>query len=182
MHIFIGNLSYTATPQYRQGELFRREGFTLLEVLIVVIIVGVLAAVAMPLLTRQIERARATEAVHELGHIRNAMEACYLARNMSDYQGCNFLDYMGDPFVQPQSHFELLIQDTPADGGYFIVVNRNTYELSDSVGLGNPGNVGISCGSHGAGTSATSDLIGLCRAPDGTLSITGVGMYEGMRW
>jgi prepilin-type N-terminal cleavage/methylation domain-containing protein len=159
-------------------DMRRVRGFTLLEVLIVVIIIGVLASVAMPLFGRQIERARATEAVTALGFIRKAMEECYLARNLS-YDGCDFLNYMEDPFAQPQSHFLLFNQWTPAEGGYLIVLDRNDYELSDT----SPGDsLSVSCGINSVGTSSSRGLIMLCRMPDGTLFIEGTGFYEGMRW
>src|SRR3989338_910483 len=51
-----------------------RKGFTLLEVLIVVIIIGILAAIALPQYMSTIEKARSAEAVAQLGSFRAAME------------------------------------------------------------------------------------------------------------
>lgn len=56
------------------------DGFTLIELMIVVIIVGILAAVAVPTFTRFIYRARATEATAFLQEIR-AREETYRADN-----------------------------------------------------------------------------------------------------
>jgi prepilin-type N-terminal cleavage/methylation domain-containing protein len=50
-------------------------GFTLIELMIVVIIVAVLAAVGIPLLQGNVERAKLTEAVAGLGTIRTAVRA-----------------------------------------------------------------------------------------------------------
>lgn len=50
-------------------------GFTLIELLIVVIIVAVLAAVGIPLLSGNVQRARMTEADSGLGTMRTAMRA-----------------------------------------------------------------------------------------------------------
>ena len=50
-------------------------GFTLIELLVVVIIVAVLAAVGIPLLTGNIDRARVSEAEAGLGTVRTAMRA-----------------------------------------------------------------------------------------------------------
>ena len=50
----------------------RRGAFTLLELLMVVIIIGILAAMALPQFIRAAEKARATEAFNLLGTVRSA--------------------------------------------------------------------------------------------------------------
>lgn len=54
-----------------------RRGFTLIELMIVVIVVGVLAAVAIPMYQIVPERSKALEATSGLGMVRNAMRAYY---------------------------------------------------------------------------------------------------------
>ncbi len=54
-----------------------RAGFTLIEVLVVVFIVGTLAAVSLPIYTRAIERSRATEAMTNIKAINDAIYAYY---------------------------------------------------------------------------------------------------------
>ncbi len=56
----------------------KRHGFTLIELLVVVIIVAVLAAVGIPLLSGNVDRARASEAEAALGSIRTSMRAVYI--------------------------------------------------------------------------------------------------------
>ena len=58
----------------------KSSAFTLIELLVVVIIVAVLAGVGVPLLTGQIQRARASEAEAGLGTIRTGLRA-YFAEN-----------------------------------------------------------------------------------------------------
>lgn len=68
----------------------RQKGFTLVELMIVVIIVGILAAVAIPMYTEATEKARATECVAALGTIRSALRN-YYAEHIT-YVNANFTD------------------------------------------------------------------------------------------
>ena len=58
--------------------MLKRKGFTLLELMIVVIIIGILATVAIPQFTSVVEKARAAEAITILGSIRTGMSLYYL--------------------------------------------------------------------------------------------------------
>ncbi|MBI3312390.1 MAG: prepilin-type N-terminal cleavage/methylation domain-containing protein [Candidatus Omnitrophica bacterium] len=70
----------------------KQKGFTLLELLMVVIIIGVLAAIAVPQYLKTREKARMSEALSVLGQIRSA-EARYYAER-STYTGVvNELDF-----------------------------------------------------------------------------------------
>jgi len=51
-----------------------KKGFTLLEVLIVTIIIGILATIALPQYTATIEKARSGEAIINVGSIRVALD------------------------------------------------------------------------------------------------------------
>jgi len=84
--------------------LKRRDGFTLLELLMVVIIVGILAALALPVYTGMVERARSAEAVTMLGTIKTAMEVYWLQGNT----------YVGTTIV-PGGNTGTIGIDIPAD-------------------------------------------------------------------
>ena len=62
-------------------------GFTLVELMIVVIIVGILAAVAIPMYQGATERAKASEAVAALGTIRGAMRVYFAEHGTYDIPG-----------------------------------------------------------------------------------------------
>ena len=52
------------------------QGFTLIEIIIVIVIIGVLATLALPRITGQIETARAAEAMSMFGAIRRSVINC----------------------------------------------------------------------------------------------------------
>ncbi|MFH1359588.1 MAG: prepilin-type N-terminal cleavage/methylation domain-containing protein [Candidatus Omnitrophota bacterium] len=54
------------------------KGFTLLEIIIVIIIVGVLAGLAVPRFFRTVEYSRGMEALSNLGTLRQSINRCYL--------------------------------------------------------------------------------------------------------
>ncbi len=67
-----------------------RSGFTLIELMIVVIVVGVLAAVAIPMYQIVPERSKALEATSALGMVKGAMKAYYSEHGT--YSNGSFVD------------------------------------------------------------------------------------------
>jgi prepilin-type N-terminal cleavage/methylation domain-containing protein len=87
-------------------------GFTLVELMIVVIIVGILAAVAIPMYQGATERAKASEAVAALGTIRGALRVYYAEHGT--YVNANFVDG-----AQVTAGNVLDVSDTDLLGRYF---------------------------------------------------------------
>ena len=65
-----------------------KSGFTLLELIIVIIILGIVASLALPRFVRTAAGARAQEALTHLGVLRESMERCFVANVPNTYAGC----------------------------------------------------------------------------------------------
>jgi type IV pilus assembly protein PilA len=118
--------------------IVNKSGFTLLEILVVIIIVGVLASVAMPTLFRNVERSRATEALNTLGVVKRQMDGCSMQFN-NNYTTCNTFNALGmaDPSASAGSHFNYTI---PAAGAanYMITATRTSLDngvTTDSISI-----------------------------------------------
>jgi type IV pilus assembly protein PilA len=57
----------------------RQAGFTIIEVMIVVTIIGIIAAVAMPAMRDYAARAKVTEALVQLNNCRNTVQEVYMS-------------------------------------------------------------------------------------------------------
>lgn len=156
-----------------------RNGFTLLEIMIVVIIVGVLASLALPKFGSIIERTRAVEAIETLTRLRGALERCYL--NTRNYTQC--IHGPGNPWVKltgnedpgsaVNSHFYYAYSVASGANTHFaLIAVRNTREL-----VAQDGPQSITCA--GISHSYPSSMVELCGTPT-TIELKGVGLYEGI--
>lgn len=117
-------------------KLSKNNAFTLLEVVIVIIIIGVLASLALPHLQTAINRSYAAEAVTMMSSMRAGIERYYL---MNDYDpmayralDCNYdgtcddgstlddLINFDNPTYTPGSHFMYVFVGQVPEGSYAV--------------------------------------------------------------
>lgn len=118
------------------------KGFTLLEVIIVIIIISVLTSLALPRYKKFIQQAYAAEAFSTMGVLKRAAERCILMGG-GIYDNCilnspygteiNLLD-VGDPGKSPNAHFRYEVKTmghTGPEGGpdtIAVTAYRNTLD------------------------------------------------------
>ncbi len=125
---------------------FKHGGFTLLEIVIVIIITGVLAGLAISRFFKTIEFSRANEALSQLSAIRRAMDRCYLIN--SNYSSCNNFSTLDveDPASLSNVHFTYSL-GTPGATTFTITATRNTFNGGDGSSIITINENGVKSGS-----------------------------------
>lgn len=84
------------------------KGFTLIELLMVIAVIGILSAIALPVYSSYTEKARASAAVLGIGVIQRAIAAYYVESNdyPSNLAGIG-MDGMKDPWGHPYQYLKI---------------------------------------------------------------------------
>ena len=113
----------------------RLGGFTLIEVMIVVVIIGILTAVALPAYNAYIDRARRADARTQLLQVAQFMQRFYAANDRFDQDraGTSVLSVMPDNLRKSPADGTALYQLNSAitsAGSYTVTVSTTAYTLT----------------------------------------------------
>lgn len=114
-----------------------QRGFTLIEILIVVAIVAILAAVALPAYTNQIRKSRRGDAKSNLLDMA-AREERYNTVNFVYTLSATALGYTADPVPVPSSttmYYQVKVQSLgPGSTSYVLIATPQGDQVNDSCG------------------------------------------------
>lgn len=121
------NLSY---PRIRQRRILpclpagrSLTGFTLMELLVVLIIIGVLAAIGLPNFLKDVESSKAKQAIEYLNLMRNAEIRYYIETDSSTYTN-NFNDLDTSPLATGKIYWTFSIVSAN-NTGFLIQAERD---------------------------------------------------------
>ncbi len=117
---------------YKKSACFlQHSGFTLIEIVVVLIIVGILAAIALPNLFNNVNRSRGSEAIAALGPDKDMVEGCIMGHPGSELASCAVT-------FTPTAHFTYWFSQAlvnASSGGNYSIQAVNTTTAANTVTL-----------------------------------------------
>ncbi len=102
---------------------FKYKGFSLIELMIVVAIIGILAAIAIPSYQNYTHRAKFTEVVQATLPLKLAIEVC--ARDTNDISSCTNGEYGIPPAVDNPDTVKTYLKNITVKNGNIIATSQH---------------------------------------------------------
>jgi general secretion pathway protein G len=127
-------------PLLNKGEykMKNRNGFTLVEILIVVVILGILAAIVIPQFSDASEEAKLSSLVSDLQTVRSQIQL-YKLQHKSQLPGTQSLNFEAAMTLYTNADGVKAATQAPADkvyGPYLLKVPTNPFDDSNEVHVG----------------------------------------------
>lgn len=116
-----------ATGRYNTDQRVKSKGFSLIELLIVIAIIGILAAVAYPSYGNYVIKTKRSDGAFALLEAVQAMERC--KSTQFSYAGCTLT---GGLTLSPESHYTIALSPAPTASTFTIVATPQGSQTSDA--------------------------------------------------
>jgi len=117
---------YVSQPSTDHAAPTRQRGFTLIELMIVLVIVGIVASIAYPSYTRYAQKSLRTDAHAALMQAASALERC-------NTQSYTYADCDDVPTTSPEGHYAIDVSTGDDNGGYTLTAETDRDDGCDGA-------------------------------------------------